>query len=72
MKTSTRQNAYERLKANSAKASNFNMGSLAKKEETYWAGAAVPAVLFAGLVDGGVTMALAYGARKLYEINNSK
>lgn len=28
--------------------------------------AAIPAVLFAGLIDGGVSIALAFGANKLY------
>ena len=61
--------AYNRLK-------NKNTGSFAKdimkKEETYWFGAAVPAMLFAGFIDGGVSIAIAYAARKLYEMNNGK
>lgn len=63
-------NAYERMKAKSKKGSGLNFKSLTKQEETYWVGAAIPAVLFAGLIDGGVSIALAYGAKKLYEHNN--
>ena len=63
-------NAYERIKSKSKKSSGLNFKSLKKQEETYWIGAAVPAILFAGLIDGGVSIALAYGARKLYEKNN--
>ena len=65
----TKQNAYEKMKSK-GKSSGLNFKSLTKQEETYWIGAAVPAILFAGLVDGGVSIALAYGARKLYEKNN--
>ena len=65
----TKQNAYEKIK--SKRLSNSNFKSLAKQEEIYWIGATIPAVLFAGLIDGGVSIALAYGARKLYEKNNS-
>lgn len=32
--------------------------------------AAIPAVLFAGLLDGGISILLAYAANKLYEKNN--
>jgi len=65
-----RKNAYEKMKAKSKKSGGLNFKSALKQEETYWLGAAVPAILFAGLIDGGVTMALAYGARKLYEKHN--
>lgn len=65
-----KQNAYERMKSQTKKGSGLNFKSLTKKEETYWVGAAIPAILFAGLIDGGVSIALAYGARKLYEKNN--
>jgi len=65
-----KQNAYEKMKSKSKKNGKLDFKSLTKQEETYWIGAAVPAILFAGLIDGGVSMALAYGARKLYEKNN--
>ena len=65
-----KQNAYEKMKSRTKKDGNLNFKSALKHEETYWVGAAVPAVLFAGLIDGGVSIALAYGARKLYEKNN--
>ena len=64
-------NAYEKMKSK-GKGSKLNFKSALKQEETYWLGAAVPAILFAGLIDGGVTMAIAFGAKKLYEHNNKK
>ena len=67
-----KQNAYEKMKLRMKNKQKLNFDTLIKKEETYWVGAAIPAILFAGLIDGGVSIALAYGARKLYEINNGK
>ncbi len=65
------ENAYEKFKAGKGKkGSGLSFKSALKQEETYWAGAAVPAILFAGLIDGGVSIALAYGASKLYKYNN--
>lgn len=66
----TTKNAYDRLKSRTTSKSGVNLDALLKQEETYWIGAAIPAILFAGLLDGGVSIALAYGARKLYEKNN--
>lgn len=44
--------------------------NLLKKEETYWVGASIPAILFAGFIDAGITIGLLYGAKKLYERKN--
>lgn len=61
-----KKNAYDRFKS---KNGGFDK-SLLEKEETYFVGAAVPAILFAGILDGGVSVALAYGASKLYKMKN--
>lgn len=66
-----KQNAYERMKKKSTKG-KFNLADLKKDEDVYWVGATIPALLVAGLFDGGITMALAYGARKLYKYNTGK
>lgn len=63
--------AYERLKNKSKKKVNL-FDAINAKEETYWVGAAAGAVIFAGFIDGGVSVAIAYGARKLYEYQNGK
>lgn len=60
--------AYERMKDKMNKAGKTT--DLSKKEEVYWIGATIPAMLFAGFIDGGVSVAIAYAARKLYEMNN--
>ena len=65
-------NAYERMKNKNKKGFKLNFSSALKQEETYFIGAAVPAILFAGLIDGGVSIALAYGAKKLFDYNNKK
>lgn len=65
-------NAYEKMKAKQKKGSSLNFKSALKQEETYWAGAAIPAVLFAGFIDGGVSIAIAYGMNKLYKHNTGK
>lgn len=59
--------AYERIRPKTRKK---GITKLLKREETYFVGATIPAILFAGFIDGGVCMALAYGARKLYEAHN--
>ena len=64
-----RENAYTKMK-NKQAGKKLNFKSVIKSEETYWVGAAGAAVLFAGLIDGGVSIAFAYGAKKLYEHNN--
>ena len=65
-------NAYDKMKNKNKKGSKLNFASALKQEETYFMGAAVPAILFAGLIDGGVSIALAYGAKKLFDHNNKK
>ena len=66
-------NAYENMKNKAKKGgSKIDFSSALKQEETYFAGAAIPAILFAGFIDGGVSIALAYGARKLYQKINGK
>lgn len=57
------QDAYTRMKLRNSK-------NPLDKEETYFAIAAIPAILFAGLIDGGVSMFLAYGARRLYKLRH--
>lgn len=65
--------AYDRMKSKmTGKTDGFNMTNLGKKEGTYWFGAGAIASIVFGFVDGGVSVALAYGAKKLYEINNTK
>ena len=59
-------NAYDRMKRANAQKHFLD------REETYFAGAAVPAILFAGLLDGGISIALAYGARQLYKKRTGK
>ena len=58
------ENAYTRMKS-----SNTAQGLL-KHEETYFAAAAIPVVLIAGIFDGGLSLALFYGARQMYKKNN--
>jgi len=65
-------NAYEKMKNKGKKGSKLDFSSALKQEETYFMGAAIPAILFAGLIDGGVSIALAYGAKKLFDFNNKK
>ncbi len=66
-------NAYEEMKRKGKKGSgSLDFKSALKQEETYFVGAAGAAILFAGLIDGGVSVALAYGAKKLYDKNNGK
>jgi len=64
-----RTNAYERMK-NKSKSSKIDFKSALKHEETYWVGAGGAAMLIAGIFDGGISVALAYGAKKLYDYNN--
>lgn len=63
-----RENAYTKMK--NKKNSSIDFKSVLKQEESYWFGAGGLAILFAGLIDGGVSVGLAYGAKKLYEHNN--
>ncbi len=63
-----RKNVYDSLRNKTS--NNVVLYNLLKKEETYWVGATVPAMLFAGFIDGGVSIVFAYIARKLYEKNN--
>ena len=66
-------NAYEEMKRKGSKGmGTLDFKSALKQEETYFAAAGVAAVLFAGLIDGGVSVALAYGAKKLYDKNNKR
>ena len=64
------ENVYDKMKSKRAKGGKLNFQSALKQEETYWIGAAIPAILFAGLIDGGVSIAFAYGARQLYKQYN--
>ena len=66
MSRSRNENAYTRMKRLNAEKHFLD------REETYFAGAAVPAVLFAGFIDGGISIALAYGARQLYKHRTGK
>ena len=65
------ENAYQNMK-NKKSGKSMNFQSALKQEETYFVGAAGVAILFAGILDGGVSVALAYGAKKLYDHNNGK
>jgi hypothetical protein len=62
-------NAYDRFKNTDLK-KGIKLDSLLKREETYWIGAGAGAMLLVGIIDGGISVALAYGARKLYEKKN--
>lgn len=63
--------AYERMKDKMAGVSSSSKaGSLLKNESTYWIGAAGLAGLFVGFMDGGISVALAYGAKKIHEAAN--
>ena len=64
-----KQNAYDRLKSKSG-SKKINFKNFMNYEETYFAGAAVPAVFIAGIFDGGISIALAYGAHKLFKQQN--
>lgn len=65
-----KKNAYDRLKSKKGSNSGSLVDNLLSKEETYWSGATALAILFAGIIDGGASIAIAYGARKLYEKRN--
>lgn len=66
-------NAYDKMK-NKGKKGSLNFSSALKQEETYWAGAGAAVVLmpFISIIDGGFGLAVAYGAKKLYDYNNNK
>lgn len=61
-------NAYSRMKANNS------TQRLLDKEETYFAGACLAVLLipFVSVIDGGIGIAVAYGARKLYKNRTGK
>ena len=67
------ENAYQKMK-NKKSGKSINFQSALKKEETYWAGASLAVVVmpFISIIDGGFGLAVAYGAKKLYDHSNGK
>ena len=62
----TKNKLYEQLKSK-RRQYNGQAESLLGKENTYWVGAGAISMLFFGFIDGGLSVAIAYGAKKLHE-----
>jgi len=55
------KNSYSNLK------NRRNLNKLLRQEEPYWIGAGALSMMLVGIIDGGVSVTIAYLAKKAYD-----